>query len=56
MGGLTFEQIKSLIQTDFFDIDQIKAIKSALENNKPIELKLSQTQLKQLANISQLDD
>ena len=26
MGGLTFEQIKSLIQTDFFDIDQIKAL------------------------------
>ena len=56
MSGLTFEQVKSLIQTDFFDIDQIKSIKSCLENNKPIELKLSQEQLKQLANISQLDD
>ena len=56
MSGLTYEQIKNLVQTDFFDIDQIKSIKSCLENNIPIELKLTDSQLKQLANVSQLDD
>ena len=56
MSGLTFEQVKNLVQTDFFDIDQIKAIALALKNHEPIKLKLSQEQLKQLANISQLDD
>lgn len=55
LNGFTFEQLKSLIQTDFFDIDQIKTIKSCLEENRPIELSLTEAQLKQLANISQLE-
>ena len=56
MSGLTFEQMKSLIQTDFFDIDQIKTIKAALEKNENPNLHLSDEQVQQLANIAQLDD
>ena len=51
----TFEQLKQLIETDFFDIEQVKSIKSDLENNRPIRLKLTDAQVKQVGNISQLD-
>ena len=54
--GLTFEQIKSLIETDFFDIEQIKIIKAALENGENPKLHLTPDQLSQLAKIVQLDE
>lgn len=56
MSGLTFEQIKSLIQTDFFDIEQIKIIKAALENGENPKLHLTPDQLSQLSKIAQLDE
>ena len=56
MSGLTFEQIKILIQTDFFDIEQIKIIKAALENGENPKLHLTPDQLSQLSKIAQLDE
>ena len=50
--SLTFERMKQLIQTDFFDIDQIKEIRDCLAQHKPIVLShLSHEQLRTLANL-----
>ena len=53
--GITFDQWKSLIETGFFDIEQIIAIKSALEKGVNPVMKLTDDQLFQLARMAQME-
>ena len=56
MNGLTYEQLKDLIVHDFFDLEQVKAIKNSLEAHKPITLPyLTDEQLKQLTKIAVIE-
>jgi len=51
--GLSFEQIKSLIQTDFFTIDQVKEIRSALLKGETPKLHLTDEQINHFCRLSQ---
>jgi len=53
--GITFDQWKSLIETDFFDVEQIVAIMTALEKGVNPVMKLSDDQLMQLARMVQME-
>ena len=51
---VTFEQMKSLIETDFFSIEQIKVIKYGLQHNETFpfaQLNLTDEQIKVLRNL-----
>jgi len=51
--GLSFEQLKSLIQTDFFTIDQVKEIRSALLKKEAPEISLTEQQVQHFWKLSQ---
>lgn len=51
--GLSFEQLKSLIHTDFFTIDQVKEIRSALLKNEAPQISLTEEQVKHFWKLSQ---
>jgi hypothetical protein len=51
--SLSFDQIMNLLKTDFFSIDQIKEIKSALLKDEAPKIQLTDDQLKQFDRISQ---
>ena len=51
--GLSFEQLKSLIHTDFFTIDQVKEIRSALLKKEAPKISLTEEQVKHFWKLSQ---
>ena len=57
-SSVTFNQMKSLIQTDFFSIEQIKAIKHGLEigETTPFKLQLTDEQIKVLRSLEVIEE
>lgn len=50
---LSYDQLKDLLQTDFFTIDQVKQIKSALLKNSAPQITLSDEQVDIFWRLSQ---
>lgn len=50
---LSFDQLKDLLQTDFFTIDQVKQIRSALLKNSAPQITLSDEQVDIFWRLSQ---
>jgi len=50
---LSYDQLKDLLQTDFFTIDQVKQIKSALLKNSAPQITLSDEQVEIFWRLSQ---
>ena len=50
---LSFDQLKDLLQTDFFTIDQVKQIRSALLKNSAPQITLSDDQIQHFWKLSQ---
>lgn len=50
---LSYDQLKDLLQTDFFTIDQVKQIKSALLKNSAPQITLSGEQVEIFWRLSQ---
>ena len=52
-NGLSFDQLTNLLKTDFFSINQVKEISSALLKGESPKMHLSDDQIKQFVILSQ---